>query len=95
MLRAIREAFEFVKELLWNKWLWIIVGALCSILLAVFLFAFAVIALPNYVSIPLVIMVLTGFVVAGANKDMHQDKTRKRKRESEEAEKEAAKTRRI
>jgi len=75
---------DFVKTMeatVLNKWLWIIIGSMCAVVVMPFFIMWTMMMVPAWLSATLTILIILGWGVAGGYKDylLH-------KRKSEEAE---------
>jgi hypothetical protein len=77
----LREIEDALNMTLFNRWLWIIVGAMCTIVIFPFLLIFVLLNSPPWLGATVTILVIVGWGVAGGYKDwvMHKRKQEKMK----------------
>jgi len=75
-LREIREALDAT---LFNKWLWVIIGASCTIVIVPFLIMFVALSSSPWVSTTVMILVIIGWGIAGGYKEWSLHKRKEEK----------------
>jgi len=77
----LREIKEMLDATLFSRWLWIIIGAMCTIVMMPFLIMFVALSSPSWVGTTIVILVIIGWGIAGGYKEwsLHKRKQEKTK----------------
>jgi phosphoglycerol transferase MdoB-like AlkP superfamily enzyme len=75
----LRDIKKILDITLFNKWLWIIIGAMGTIAIVPFLIMFVALSSPSWVSATILILVIIGWGVAGGYKEwlLHKQKEEK------------------
>ena len=83
----LEEIHELLDITLFNKWLWIIIGAMCTIILGPFLIMSVALMSPSWLSATIVILVIIGWGIVGGYKDwsLHRRKEEKARLTAQEA----------
>ena len=83
----LREIKEILDVTLFNRWLWIIIGAMCTIVMVPFFIMFIALSSSPWVSTTVVILVIIGSGIAGGYKEwaLHKQKEEKTKVSGQEA----------
>ena len=83
----LEEIHELLDITLFNKWLWIIIGAMCTIFVAPFLIIYVVLMSPSWLSTTIIILVIIGWGIVGGYKDwsLHRRKEEKARLAAQEA----------
>jgi hypothetical protein len=81
------EIYEVLDITLFNKWLWIIIGAMCTIVIVPFFIISIALMSPPWFSATIIISVITGWGIAGGYKDwsLHKRKKEKARLKGQEA----------
>ena len=84
---GLEETHELLDITLFNKWLWIIIGAMCTIILGPFLVMSVVLMSPSWVGATIMILVIIGWGIVGGYKDwsLHRRKEEKARLAAQEA----------
>ena len=83
----LREIKEILDITLFNKWLWIIIGAMCAIAMGPFLIISVALTFPPWIGTTIMILVIIGSGIAGGFKEwsLHKRKEEKMKVSGQEA----------
>ena len=83
----LREIYDIVDITLFNKWLWIIIGAMCTIVIVPFFIMSIALMSPPWFSATMMILVIIGWGIAGGYKDwsLHKRKEEKARLTGQEA----------
>jgi hypothetical protein len=83
----LREIEEILDITLFNKWLWIIIGAGCTIVIVPFLIMFVALSSSPWVGATIMILVIIGGGIAGGYKEwsLHKRKEEKARASGQEA----------
>jgi hypothetical protein len=81
------EIKDILDVTLFNKWLWIIIGAMCTIVMVPFLIMFVALSSPPWIGTTILILVIIGWGIAGGYKEwsLHKRKDEKTKVLGQEA----------
>jgi len=75
----LQEIKEILDVTLFNKWLWIIIGAMCTIAMAPLLIMFVALSSPPWIGATVVILVIIGSGIAGGYKEWSLHKRKEEK----------------
>ena len=75
----LREIYDIVDITLFNKWLWIIIGAMCTIVIVPFFIMSIALMSPAWFSATMMILVIIGWGIAGGYKDWSLHKRKEEK----------------
>ena len=73
------EIYDVLDATLFNKWLWIIIGAMSLIVVMPFFIMSAMLTSPPWIGTTITILVITGWAIAGGYKDWMLHKHKKEK----------------
>lgn len=77
---------ETLKATVLNKWLWIIIGCMCAVVVLPFFMIWVMMIVPAWLSATLTILIIVGWGVAGGYKEylLHKRKGEEAKSKGEE-----------
>lgn len=77
----LREVQDILDITLFNKWLWVIVAGMVSIVVLPFFIMAVILTVPSWLSTTITVLIIVGWAVAGGYKDwsLHKRKQEKAK----------------